>query len=100
MNAIGNAPVLERRVQRAEQPGVSHEAKVGNVLHGWVPRILLIAAAALLGASLLFPFWGMNLRAPQYPGGLKARISITHLSGDIQELNGLNHYIGMMKMDE
>ncbi|MDO8530781.1 MAG: cytochrome C [Dehalococcoidia bacterium] len=100
MNVIGNASVLERPVQCAEQPSVSREAKVGKALHGWVPQFLLIAAAALIGASLLFSFWGMNLRAPQYPGGLKARIYITHLAGDIQELNGLNHYIGMMNLNQ
>lgn len=100
MNVMGNAPVLERPVQRTEQPSVPREAKAGKALHGGVPRLLLIAAAVLIGASLLFPFWGMNLRAPQYPGGLKAQIYITHLAGDIQELNGLNHYIGMMNLDQ
>ncbi len=100
MATIRDVAVMERTARREGQIQFARGRGGLGRLNGRVSHVLLIAAAALIGASLLFPFWGMNLRAPQYPGGLQAQISITHLSGDVQELNGLNHYIGMMKMDE
>ncbi len=63
-------------------------------------RILFFLAAILLGVSLVLPYWHMTLLAPQYPGGLRVLIYLTKLAGDVQEVNGLNHYIGMMKLEE
>lgn len=91
---------MERTARRDEQVQAARRSGWLGRLDGRVSQVLLIVAAVLIGASLLFSFWGMHLRAPQYPGGLRLQISITHLSGDVQELNGLNHYIGMIKMDE
>ena len=91
---------MERTARRDGQVQVARRSGRLGRLDGRVSQVLLIAAAVLIGASLLFSFWGMNLRAPQYPSGLKAQIYITHLAGDVQELNGLNHYIGMMKLDQ
>lgn len=56
--------------------------------------IPMIAAMLLIG-SLFLPYWHMRLYAPQYPGGLRARIYLTHASGDIQEISNLNHYVGL-----
>lgn len=59
---------------------------------------------AILAASLLlayvFPMWSINLEAPQYPEGLGMKIWINKLGGDINTINGLNHYIGMQKIEE
>ena len=42
-----------------------------------------------------FPMWRIDLRAPQYPGGLTMTIWINDVKGDVDVINGLNHYIGM-----
>jgi len=43
----------------------------------------------------LFPMWNIQLRAPQYPGGLSMQIWLNDVKGDVAIINGLNHYIGM-----
>lgn len=59
-----------------------------------------LAAAALLVGSLYLPWWTIRLNAPQYPGGLRATAYLTHLTGDVDEIDELNHYIGMMKLGD
>jgi len=63
-------------------------------------RVPFLLAAVALAASLALPYWHMTLLAPQYPSGLRVWIFLTKLAGDVQEVNGLNHYIGMMKLEE
>lgn len=58
-------------------------------------RILLVASAALLAYSLKVPIWQIDLDAPQYPEGLNLKIFAGKLGGDVEIINGLNHYIGM-----
>ncbi len=58
-------------------------------------RILLFFCAVALGASLLFPLWRIDLTAPQYPEGLVLKIYPHKIGGDVEVVNGLNHYIGM-----
>jgi len=62
-------------------------------------RLLLALSAALLGLSILFPLWRVSLTAPQYPEGLGMYIWAHTVAGveptDLQNINGLNHYIGM-----
>ncbi len=65
-----------------------------------VPSIVLVVAAVLLFISIFLPYWKLTLFAPQYPQGLKASMYVNRLAGDIQEIDGLNHYIGMKPMDE
>lgn len=66
-------------------------------------RILMLAAAVLLGATLAFPLWRIRLHAPQYPEGLGMTIRPTTVEGvkphDLENINGLNHYIGMRPID-
>ena len=56
-------------------------------------------AAVALSASLFFPLWRVSLLAPQYPEGLGMYIWAHTVAGvresDLQNINGLNHYIGM-----
>ncbi len=59
----------------------------------------LIAAGLLVG-SLVLPYWQLVLYAPQYPGGLRALVYLTHVAGDVQEIDLLNHYIGMKPLEE
>ncbi len=66
-------------------------------------RVLLATAALALGLSLLFPLWRVSLTAPQYPEGLGMHIWAHTVSGvgpnDLQNINGLNHYIGMQTIE-
>lgn len=61
---------------------------------------LLALAAVLLSLAQALPFWSLTLHAPQYPGGLEATIYTQQLVGDVSEIDGLNHYIGMMKLGD
>ena len=65
-----------------------------------VPSIIMILAAFVLFISIFFPYWKLTLFAPQYPDGLEAKMYVNRLAGDIQEIDGLNHYIGMKPMGE
>lgn len=58
-------------------------------------KLLLILAALLLTAALFVPIWSIYLDAPQYPEGLQLQIWAGKIAGDIDIINGLNHYIGM-----
>lgn len=60
-----------------------------------VSRFLLVAAAIMLVISNFVPLWQIDLDAPQYPEGLGLKIHADKLAGDVDIINGLNHYIGM-----
>ncbi|MBK8166621.1 MAG: hypothetical protein IPK64_11820 [bacterium] len=67
-------------------------------------RWLLVALIIPLGFSFFFPLWRIAMRAPQYPRGLHMDIYAYKLDGgnnghDVAELNALNHYIGMHKLE-
>lgn len=63
-------------------------------LNFWA-TLSLVAAAVLMIVSLLLPWWSMKFYAPQYPEGLDIIVYPNKLAGDIEVVNGLNHYIGM-----
>jgi hypothetical protein len=62
-------------------------------------RLIVFAAALSLITLFFVPVWKIDLQAPQYPEGLGLHISIHTIEGvkphDLQNINGLNHYIGM-----
>jgi copper chaperone NosL len=58
-------------------------------------RHLLWISAAILIIVFFVPFWQIQMWAPQYPEWLTMKIWLHKLSGDIEIINGLNHYIGM-----
>lgn len=60
-----------------------------------VVRILLLICAAALTVVLFVPMWRIELDAPQYPEGLTLLIFTNKLGGNVDIVNGLNHYIGM-----
>lgn len=59
---------------------------------------MIIGSLLLLGL-FKFPLWNIMLGAPQYPDPLGMNIYINGIKGvhefDIQNIDGLNHYIGM-----
>ncbi len=52
-------------------------------------------AGILLVVSLFNPIWRIELDAPQYPEGLALTIHANKIGGEVEIINGLNHYIGM-----
>ena len=65
-----------------------------------LPTALLVTAAVLVLVSIFLPYWTLVLNAPQYPGGLKVTAYLNKLEGDVKEIDGLNHYIGMRPLAE
>lgn len=82
-------PEIARPPTRPRGPGVLRFVRYAPALAG-----------VLLLLSLALPYWSLTLHAPQYPGGLGATIFTTHIDGDIDEIDSLNHYIGMMKLGD
>jgi copper chaperone NosL len=58
-------------------------------------RIALIITGLMLIAVIYFPIWSIELNAPQYPEGLSLSIYANRIGGNVDIINGLNHYIGM-----
>jgi copper chaperone NosL len=72
-------------------------------LFGWA-RIALVVLVIPLALAFTQPLWRISLRAPQYPNGLWMEIYTHKVEGGnagqhINEINTLNHYIGMHKID-
>jgi hypothetical protein len=61
--------------------------------------IIMIIGSLLLLGLFKFPLWNIMLGAPQYPEPLGMNIYIDGIKGvsefDLQNIDGLNHYIGM-----
>jgi parallel beta-helix repeat protein len=58
-----------------------------------------VVAMALLTGGWFLPLWVATLYAPQYPGGLSMRAYGHDVTGDVDEISGLNHYVGMRPFD-
>jgi copper chaperone NosL len=63
-----------------------------------ITKLLLGLAAVLLIISIFVPLWRIELDAPQYPEGLALLIFTNKIGGDVDIINGLNHYIGMQTL--
>jgi hypothetical protein len=64
-----------------------------------LPSALLMLSALLLVISIFLPYWRMTMYAPQYPKGLRVDVFVNHLQGDVDEVDALNHYLGMPPLD-
>ncbi len=62
-------------------------------------RILIALGALAMGIMYFVPVWSIYLIAPQYPEGLSMQIWLNKLSGQVEIINGLNHYIGMKHIE-
>jgi copper chaperone NosL len=58
-------------------------------------KIALFLSGLLLIGAIFFPIWRIELTAPQYPEGLVLKLHASKIAGDVDIINGLNHYIGM-----
>lgn len=63
-------------------------------------KALLVIAAGAVVSSVFFPYWYLSVRAPQYPKGLHVQVYLNHVTGDVGEIDNLNHYIGMRPLAE
>lgn len=64
-----------------------------------VSRWIIAVSSLFIIVAFFTPVWRIDLFAPQYPEGLTMKIWLAKLSGDVDIINGLNHYIGMGKID-
>ncbi len=66
-----------------------------------VRRLFPVLAAILFLIAPLFPVWGINLHAVQYPNEvLEIHLyAYPHISGDVVEIHRLNKYIGFFYPD-
>ncbi|MGM0575843.1 MAG: hypothetical protein ACQEXJ_08960 [Myxococcota bacterium] len=68
-------------------------------------RVVMVLLLIPLALSFMAPIWSIRMTAPQYPEGLEMWIYSYRLDAgndghDIQEINTLNHYVGMRAIDE
>lgn len=71
------------------------------IMKSRIPLALLVTPLVL---SFFSPLWKISMEAPQYPEGLSMSIYAYSLEGgrdglDLQEINTLNHYIGMKRIE-
>ena len=67
-------------------------------------RILLVVALIPLAWGGVERLWTIHFLAPQYPKGLELQVYTYSIEGgngglDLNEINTLNHYVGMHKLD-
>jgi len=61
-------------------------------------RVLVVVATLILLPSIFLPVWNITLHAPQYPDGLTVVVYPNTVGGELEEVNLLNHYIGMKQI--
>ena len=58
-------------------------------------RIIIGLGSLIMILAIFVPVWSIYLIAPQYPEGLSMQIWLNKITGQVEIINGLNHYIGM-----
>lgn len=91
---------MTENVERILGPRVPPEELRAHRGRYLAPTVLFLLAALLLLISIFLPYWELTLHAPQYPKGLTVRAYLNNLEGDVREIDGLNHYIGMRPLGE
>jgi hypothetical protein len=73
-----------------------------RAIAAWMQIPFLLGSAVLLIGSIFLPYWNIVLRAPQYPKGLSVDVYVYKLEDlrSVREVDGLNHYIGMIKLTD
>ncbi len=92
--------MMAENLERILGPRVPAEEIRANRTRYMIPTLLFVAAAVLLISSIFLPYWRLTLNAPQYPNGLTVQAYVNRVEGDVSEIDGLNHYIGMRPLAE
>lgn len=58
-------------------------------------RVAIAIGSLTMIVMYFVPAWSIYLIAPQYPEGLSMQIWLYKITGQVEIINGLNHYIGM-----
>jgi nitrous oxidase accessory protein len=85
----------EAAVARTAVPGRETSSRPAT----WIPPGAVLVGGVLLAAASVLPVWASRLLAPQYPGGLWLWAYGGWVEGDLNEINNLNHYVGMRPFD-
>jgi len=64
----------------------------------WLVLGASVVGAVLVACSYFLPYWNFKLVAPQYPKGLFMTIFLHGVGGAVDEVDIINHYIGMHKL--
>ncbi|MDE0290993.1 MAG: cytochrome C [Candidatus Dadabacteria bacterium] len=81
-------------------PRIPRNLWIKNKKRFLLPSVILSVAAFILLVSIFLPYWNLTLHAPQYPDGLNIQLYVNKVVGDVSEVDGLNHYIGMKPLGE
>jgi hypothetical protein len=92
--------MMADRLDRIIGPRAPAEEVQTHRVRFLLPTLFLVSGAVLIIVSIFLPYWSLVLHAPQYPQGLLVHAYLNHLEGDVQEIDGLNHYIGMRPLGE
>ena len=92
--------MASKKLEQLIGPRTPAEELAAHRLRYLWPTLCLAGAAILLIISIFMPYWTLILDAPQYPKGLYVYAYVNRLEGDVQEIDGLNHYIGMRPLGE
>ena len=63
-------------------------------------RIIIALTSLSLLSTYFLPAWFIFLIAPQYPEGLTMNIWLSKITGQVDIINGLNHYIDMKRIED
>ena len=92
--------MASKKIEKIVGPRAPEEELKAHRMRFMWPTICLLVAAGLLIISIFMPYWSLVLHAPQYPKGLVVHAYVNHMEGDVGEIDGLNHYIGMRPLGE
>jgi hypothetical protein len=95
-----NSPQADRKLDQILGPQPSANEYAAHRARYLLPTLFFTAAAILLVISIFLPWWRLTLQAPQYPKGLTVIAYVNRVGGAVQEVDGLNHYIGMRPLNE
>jgi copper chaperone NosL len=85
--------------QILQKPEVLREANKGMSKMSSGSRVIIATGSLAMIIMYFVPAWSIYLIAPQYPEGLSMQIWLYKITGQVDIINGLNHYIGMKHIE-
>ncbi len=89
-----NVPMATDQASRTVTVALPTHGRIDGV---WA--VCSLVASALILVAAFLPLWRLELVAPQYPKGLFITAYGYDMTGDITEVNGLNHYVGLKPLE-